>query len=136
MKINEILNKFKEVIKKLKVFGKNRFLIILGSVFFIFFVYISITYNSKLKREKSEAIDSFLLNNDTILLKNYFLNQIKSPYLEYDYLIKDGDTIETIFKKFSIKDDQVDFIVKKIKKNEFGRYKNWSKNKFFIEEKC
>ena len=34
-----------------------------------------------------------------VLLKNYILNQIKSPYLEYDYIVKDNDTIEKILKK-------------------------------------
>ena len=87
MKILAISEKFKGLAEKLPKNQKERFLIILGSVIFVFIVYVSITYNSKLKKERLEAINSFLSNNDTILLKNYLLNQIKSPYLEYDYLI-------------------------------------------------
>ena len=137
MKINKILNEFnefREAVKKLKVVKKERFLVVLGSIIFIFFIYVSITYNSKLKKEKINAISSFLAKNDTILLKNYFLNQIKSPYLEYDYLIKDGDTIESIFKKFSIKDNQVDFIVKKIKKMNLADIKTGQKISFLLKK--
>ena len=75
MRINEILNEFKRPIQKLRAVQKDRFLIVLGSAVFIFVVYMSITYNSKLKRERVEAINSFLSNNDTILLKNYLMNQ-------------------------------------------------------------
>ena len=137
MKINKILNEFNEfikTIKKLKIVKKERFLVVLGSIIFIFVIYVSITYNSKLKKEKINAISSFLAKNDTILLKNYFLNQIKSPYLEYDYLIKDGDTIESIFKKFSIKDNQVDFIVKKIKKMNLADIKTGQKISFLLKK--
>ena len=137
MKINKILNEFnefREAIKKLKIVKKERFLVVLGSIIFIFVIYVSITYNSKLKKEKINAISSFLAKNDTILLKNYFLNQIKSPYLEYDYLIKDGDTIESIFKKFSIKDNQVDFIVKKIKKMNLADIKTGQKISFLLKK--
>ena len=96
MKIHIILGKFKEFAKKLPRNQRQKLLVILGPIVFIFIIYVSITYKSKLKEERFEAINSFLSNNDTILLKNYLLNQIKSPYLEYDYLIKDGDTIESI----------------------------------------
>ena len=130
----EIFNKFRQLAKKLQEFRKERFLIILGSASFILFVYIAIAYNSKLKEERFEAINSFLLNNDTILLKNYFLNQVKSPYLEYEYLIKEGDTIETILKKFSIKSSEVDFIVKKIKKMRLTDIKTGQKISFLLKK--
>ncbi len=109
-------------------------MVILAPVIFIFIIYGSINYNSKLKKERTEAIESFLSNNNTILLKNYLLNQIKSPYLEYDYLIKEGDTIETILKKFSIRKDQVDFIVKKIKSMNLTDIKTGQKISFLLKK--
>ncbi len=131
---SEILNRFKEAVKILKKIDKNKLWVLAGSLFFIFFIYVSIAYNSKLKRERSAAINKFLSNNDTILLKNYFLNQIKSPYLEYDYIIKDGDTLENIFKKFSIKNNQVDFIIKKIKKLNLADIKTGQKISFLLKK--
>ena len=92
--------------------------LLIGSVLFVLLIYSSVLYNSHLKKKKraSESINAFLKNNQTILLKNYILNQIKSPYLEYDYIVKNNDTIESILKKFSINKDEVSFVVKKIKK--------------------
>ena len=43
-------------------------------------------------------------------------NKIKSPYLEYDYIVKNSDTIENILKKFSVKKEEIAFVVKEIKK--------------------
>ena len=134
MRIHVILEKFKRLIKKLPSDQKSRFLFVLGPIVFIFIIYVAITYNSKLKRERSEAINSFLLDNDTILLKNYLLNKIKSPYLEYDYLIKEGDTVENILRKFSIRKDQVDFIVKKIKKMNLADIKTGQKISFLLKK--
>ena len=73
--------------------------LITSSILLIFFIYFAITYNSILEKKRIESIDSFLSNNQTVLLKNYILNQVKSPYLEYDYIVKDNDTIEKNFKK-------------------------------------
>jgi len=134
MKIHIFLQKSKKLLEKLSKNQRTRLLIILLSIFFVSIIYASITYNSKLKEERLETISSFLSDNNTILLKNYLLNQIKSPYLEYDYLIKDGDTIETILKKFSIKKDQVDFIVKEIKKMKLADIKTGQKISFLLKK--
>ena len=68
------------------------------------------------------------------MLKNYILNQIKSPYLEYEYVIKDNDTIEKILKKFSVKEDEVAWIVKKIKKKDLSNIAPKQKIKFILKK--
>ncbi len=133
MKFTQFLETLKGLLKKLPSDSRGKFFVILGPIFFIFIVYVAIVYNSKLKEQRLKNISSFLANNETILLKNYFLNKIKSPYLEYDYIIKDGDTIENILKKFSIKGDQVNFIVKKIKKMKLTDIKTGQKISFLLK---
>ena len=133
MKIHIIYQNFKRLLDKFNSSKKNKILLLLSPVVFILVIYGSISYNSKLKKERSETINSFLSNNDTILLKNYLLNQIKSPYLEYDYLIKEGDSIESILKKFSIKSKEVDTIVKKIKKMNLAEIKINQKISFLLK---
>ena len=56
-----------------------------------------------LKKKRAEEINSFLTNNQTLLLRNYIFNKIKSPYLEYDYVVKNNDTIENILKSLALK---------------------------------
>ncbi len=113
MKINQLI---KDIRKKISSLNREKLIFILGSFLFVAFIYSSILFNSYAKQKRSEAIRDFLENDQTILLKNYILNQIKSPYLEYDYIIKNNDTIESVLKKFSIKDSEINFITKKIKK--------------------
>ena len=134
MKIDQISEKFKIFIRSFPADQKTRVLILLGPLIFVLIIYAAMIYNSKLKEERIKVISSFLLSNDSILLKNYLLNQIKSPYLEYDYLIKEGDTIDTILKKFSIKKEQVDFIVKKIKKMKLTDIKVGQKISFLLKK--
>ena len=66
--------------------------------FLIVLVYLSVFINANLKEKRTKEISSFLSNNQTILLKNYIFNKIKSPYLEYDYVVKANDSIESILK--------------------------------------
>tara|TARA_B100001123_G_C15268083_1_gene1009218 strand:- start:390 stop:1709 length:1320 start_codon:yes stop_codon:yes gene_type:complete len=113
VKINQLI---KDIRKKISSLNREKLIFILGSFLFVAFIYSSILFNSYTKQKRSEAIRDFLENDQTILLKNYILNQIKSPYLEYDYIIKNNDTIESVLKKFSIKDSEINFITKKIKK--------------------
>ena len=76
---------------------------ILFGFLIIFVVSALFAYSSTLKKKRIEAIDTFISSNETVLLKNYLLNQIKSPYFEYDYIVKNNDTMESILKKFSVK---------------------------------
>ena len=87
MRIPAFYEKFNDFFRKSLKNIRTRYLLILSPIFFILIIYAAIIYNSKLKEQSMVSITSFLSNNNTILLKNYLLNQIKSPYLEYDYFI-------------------------------------------------
>ena len=63
------------------------------SIIFIIVATIVFSYNNSVKKKRLEQIDFFISNDQTVLLKNYLLNQIKSPYLEYDYVVKNKDTV-------------------------------------------
>ena len=98
----------------------------------IFVVSALFAYSSTLKKKRLEAIDTFISSNETVLLKNYLLNQIKSPYFEYDYIVKNNDTMESILKKFSVKKKEVSFIVKEIKKRKLSNIIPNQKVKFVL----
>ncbi len=105
---------------------------ILFGFLIIFVVSALFAYSSTLKKKRLEAIDTFISSNETVLLKNYLLNQIKSPYFEYDYVVKNNDTMESILKKFSVKKKEISFIVKEIKKRKLSNIIPNQKVKFVL----
>ena len=107
--LNKIITLNKKIYKNIDV---SRNYLLFGFVI-IFIVSAIFTYSSALKKKRLEAIDAFVSSNETILLKNYLLNQIKSPYFEYDYVVKNNDTMESILKKFSVKKMKLVLLLKR-----------------------
>ena len=138
MTINHFLTNLVKISRKL---SKNNFLFsrvrpayLIGSTLLFLIVYFSFLINENLKEKRAEQISSFLSNNQTVLLKNYIFNKIKSPYLEYDYIVKNNDTIESILKKFSVKRDEIAFVVKKIKKQKLSNILPGQKIQFILKK--
>jgi len=121
------------LIEKLKFRPHKKTNLILFSFLFMIIASIVFSYNSSIKSKRLKEIDAFLSNNQTVLLKNYILNQLKSPYLEYDYVVKNNDTIESILRKFSVKQNEINFIVEKIKKNKLSGITPDQKMKFVLK---
>ena len=133
---NDILNNYKsKTLNFLKKFyiktNLSRNYVLLGFLI-IFIVSALFSYSSALKKKRLEAIDTFVNSNETILLKNYLLNQIKSPYFEYDYIVKNNDTMESILRKFSVKKKEINFIVKEIKRRKLSNIIPNQKVKFVL----
>ena len=133
---NDILNNYKsKTLNFLKKFyiktNLSRNYVLLGFLI-IFIVSALFSYSSALKKKRLEAIDTFVNSNETILLKNYLLNQIKSPYFEYDYIVKNNDTVESILRKFSVKKKEINFIVKEIKRRKLSNIIPNQKVKFVL----
>ena len=133
---NDILNNYKSrTLNFLKKFyiktNLSRNYVLLGFLI-IFIVSALFSYSSALKKKRLEAIDTFVNSNETILLKNYLLNQIKSPYFEYDYIVKNNDTMESILRKFSVKKKEINFIVKEIKRRKLSNIIPNQKVKFVL----
>ena len=125
---DKIINYGKKLLKNTDVSINS----ILFGFLIIFFVSALFAYSSTLKKKRLEAIDTFISSNETVLLKNYHLNQIKSPYIEYDYIVKNNDTMESILKKFSVKKKEISFIVKEIKKRKLSNIVPNQKIKFVL----
>ena len=75
--------------------------------FFLSTMMISIEDKPVAVNEKSE-------DRGTIL-KEKFLNNLRSPYLDFKYVIKNNDSIQGILKKFNIRDDEINVIIDKLK---------------------
>ena len=138
MVINQFLSnleKFSQSLSKKFVFFKIfKPIYFFGSLLLFSIISFSIIFNENLKKKRAEEINSFLTNNQTLLLRNYIFNKIKSPYLEYDYVVKNNDTIENIFKKFSVKKEEIAFVVKEIKKQNLSNISPGQKIKFILKK--
>ena len=138
MVINQFLSnleKFSQSLSKKFVFFKIfKPIYFFGSLLLFSIISFSIIVNENLKKKRAEEINSFLTNNQTLLLRNYIFNKIKSPYLEYDYVVKNNDTIENIFKKFSVKKEEIAFVVKEIKKQNLSNITPGQKIKFILKK--
>ena len=129
------LEKFSQSLSKKFVFFKIfKPIYFFGSLLLFSIISFSIIINESLKKKRAEEINSFLTNNQTLLLRNYIFNKIKSPYLEYDYVVKNNDTIENIFKKFSVKKEEIAFVVKEIKKQNLSNISPGQKIKFILKK--
>ena len=108
-----ILSNFSLIIQYLKkeypMFKKIKPVYVFVLILLFITIYSSIFYNSSLKQKRIKEINAFLSNDQTVL-QNYIINKIKSPF-EYDYIVKNNDTIETILKNSVLK-EEVDWIVK------------------------
>ena len=138
MLINRIYTNFNKISQNLtrqfSLFKKIKPVYFFGGFMLIVIIYSSVLINSNLKEKRIKEISSFLSNNQTVLLRNYIFNKIKSPYLEYDYIVKNNDSIESILKKFSVKKDEVAFVVKKIKKQNLSNISPGQKIKFILKK--
>ena len=123
-----------DLAKKHVFFKKIKPIYFFLGLLLIIIIYSSVIINSNIKVKRTEQISSFLSNNQTVLLRNYIFNKIKSPYLEYDYIVKSNDTIESILKKFSVKQSEVALIVKRIKKKDLSNISPGQKIKFILKK--
>ena len=138
MTINHFLTNLLKISRKISknnvLFNRVRPAYFVGGTLLFLIMYFSFLINENLKEKRAKQISSFLNNNQTVLLKNYIFNKIRSPYLEYDYIVKNNDTIESILKKFGVKRDEIAFVVKKIKKQKLSNISPGQKIQFILKK--
>jgi len=70
-------------------------------------------------RNQSELIKDFNEESDLKKFKKFLLNQIKSPFINLDYEINKGDTIQKILRKYKIQNSEIQTVINQYKK--FGK---------------
>ena len=81
-----------------KNWDANKYFVLSGFII-IFLLLLTVVYKSDEKITKKSEInkDSYVVA-DLKTLKKFLLDQIKSPFINIDYEIKKGDTIQKILK--------------------------------------
>ena len=99
-----------------KNWDKSKYLI-LSSILLIFILLLTVVYKSDEKIiKRSMTIEISYENPDLETFKQFLLNQIKSPFINLNYEIIKGDTIQKILKKFKVQNNEIQNIINKYKK--------------------
>ena len=106
--------------KSLKIHKFNPLLIISFVFFFSILFFISSTLIDKNNKKNEENFNEITNTNDFLNLKNFLVSKINSPYEEINYIIQNNDTLETILRKYKVKNDDVKNISDKLKQKKFG----------------
>ena len=96
-----------------KNWDKSKYLI-LSAIFITSILLLTVVYKSDEKIvKKSELIGSAIETSDLKIFKKFLLNQIKSPFINLDYEIQKGDTIQKILSQ-KPKNLKLEMVYKKV----------------------
>ena len=99
-----------------KNWDKSKYLILSG-IFIASILLLTVVYKSDEKIiKKSMTIGISYENPDLKTFKEFLLNQIKSPFTNFNYEIKRGDTIQKILKKLEVQNNEIQNIINQYKK--------------------
>jgi murein DD-endopeptidase MepM/ murein hydrolase activator NlpD len=107
------------------------FLIIV--IFFVVYILILNQIKSYAKL-KANNYNSFLESNEFSNLKEFFFDNIKSPYKEYSYTVENNDTLEKVLKKFKIDSTEINSIAIEIGKKKLSNIYSGTEIKIVTKE--
>ena len=87
------------------------FVLIIGSL-----LLLTVVYKNDNKPQNSNINEAPSEHPDFILIKEFFVKKIQSPYINVNYQIKKGDSIQKILKKFEIRNREIQSAIKQYKK--------------------
>ena len=115
--------------KFLKIQKFNPLFIITFLIVFSVLFFISSNFINKKNEENRSNFEEIIKTNQFSNLTNFFISKINSPYQEINYVIKNNDTIEKIFKKFKVR-NQDNIFFKDMLDMEFGVWIAHGEGKF------
>ena len=102
-----------------KNWGKAKLLILFATTITLLLL-LTVVYKSDQKiTKKSELIKDFNEESDLKKFKKFLLNQIKSPFINLNYEINKGDTIQKILRKYKVQNSEIQRVINQYKK--FGK---------------
>ena len=100
-----------------KNWDKSKYLI-LSAIFITTALLLTVVYKSDEKIIKKNATVAISYENpDLKTFKKFILNQIKSPFINLNYEIKKGDTIQKILKKYKVQNNAIQKVINQYKKS-------------------
>ena len=99
----------------LKNLGKLKLYIIL-TIFLISSVLLGVAYKNNESAISINVKKNYFDKKDFELLKEFLVRKINSPYINVDYKIKKGDTLQKILQSYKVANNQINSAIQKFKK--------------------
>ncbi len=103
-----------EIVKK--NWARYKYFLISGVIITLFLVTTIINKNEGKVEVKTTNIGKNNERNDLNIIKDFLISKIKSPFININYEIKKGDTIQKILKKYKVKNRDIQTVVTQYKK--------------------
>ena len=99
-------------------FTKRSSLLIYPLIFLIFFLVYSSTYNfvNNQKSENERNLEIFFNSEEFSNIKGSFIENLKSPYIEFEYIIQNNDSLDKILRKFKVSENEIQKVIESLKK--------------------
>ena len=105
--------------KSVKILKKNYFYLILILFFFMIYSFI-FNQAAEYNKSKKNSFNNVIESNELKILGEYFVDSIKSPYKEFNYIIQNNDSIEKILKNYKVQSSEIKTVVNKLKKRKLS----------------
>tara|TARA_B100001057_G_C22814368_1_gene936755 strand:- start:488 stop:1840 length:1353 start_codon:yes stop_codon:yes gene_type:complete len=91
-------------------------------ILLVFLLIYSSIYNfvNNQKDNNEKNLEIFLNSKKFSSIKGSFFENLKSPYLEFNYIIKNNDSLDKILRKFKVSDKEIQKIVEGLKKKKLS----------------
>jgi len=99
--------------------GKSKYFVISGLLVAIALMFAVYFKNDEKILKKTETIETSNKFSETKLFIEFVLGQIKSPFINVNYVIKKGDTIQKILQKYKVSNTEIQTVI-----NQFKKYSN------------
>ncbi len=103
-----------EIVKK--NWDRYKYFLISGVIITLFLVTTIVNKNEGKVEVKTTNIGKNNERNDLNIIKDFLISKIKSPFININYEIKKGDTIQKILKKYKVKNRDIQTVVTQYKK--------------------
>ena len=99
-----------------KNWNKNTIILSFG-ILITLMILSTIAYkNSDEETKKTDIEKNYDRQTEVINFKKFLLTQIRSPFMNINYEIKNGDTIQKILKKYNVKNREIQLVILEFKK--------------------
>jgi len=102
-----------------KNWDKTKHLILFGFIITSLLLLTVVFKNTEQVPKKTDLIKNSRGVTDLNSFKEFLLDQIKSPFINLNYEIKKGDTIQKILKKYNVKNFDIETVI-----SQFRKYSN------------